>query len=83
MDEMGNVGEWLQRDLGAVEGAAARGTARLSCLVQPFLRSASDLFAFLVQPGSLNTPWIVAASELIRLSYPGSGHRRERAPQAW
>src|SRR3974390_3121644 len=39
-----------------------------SCLVQPFFRSASDLFAFLAQPGSLKTPWTVAASEPIRLS---------------
>src|SRR6516225_8240875 len=39
-----------------------------SCLVQPFFRSASDLFLFLAQPGSLNTPWIVAESELIHLS---------------
>src|SRR5208283_2388159 len=36
-----------------------------SCFVQPFLRSASDLFAFLPQPGSLKTSWIVAESELI------------------
>src|SRR5450756_1395638 len=43
-----------------------------SCLVQPFLRSASDLFAFLPQPGSLKTSWILADSELIRLSY-GTG----------
>src|SRR5271167_1359998 len=43
-----------------------------SCLVQPFLRSASDLFVFLPQPGSLKSSWIVADSELIRLSY-GNG----------
>ena len=54
-----------------------------SCLVQPFLRSASDLFAFLAQPGSLKTPWMVADSELIRLSYlqngglPEHGRRQE------
>src|SRR6266496_3681492 len=41
-----------------------------NCLVQPFFRSASDLLAFLPQPGSLKTSWIVADSELIRLSYP-------------
>src|SRR5579883_2072877 len=39
-----------------------------SCFVQPFLRSASVLFAFLPQPGSLKTSWIVAVSELICLS---------------
>src|SRR6516225_1190180 len=39
-----------------------------NCLVHPFLRSASDLLAFLPQPGSLKTSWMVADSELIRLS---------------
>ena len=32
MDQMGDVGEGLQRDLGAVEGAAACGTAGLELL---------------------------------------------------
>src|SRR5271166_513795 len=36
-----------------------------SCLVQPFLRSASDLFWFFAQPGSLKTAWIVEERELI------------------
>src|SRR5271169_1713743 len=55
-----------------------------NCFVQPFLRSASDLFAFLPQPGSLKTPWIVADSELIRVSYPRSARlprcESERTP---
>src|SRR6266536_1521395 len=49
-----------------------------SCLVQPFLRSASDLFAFLPQPGSLNTSWMVVDSELIRLSSPRNGLPKRR-----
>ena len=32
--------------------------ARLCRKSHPFLRSASDLFAFLPQPGSLKTPWM-------------------------
>jgi hypothetical protein len=51
--------------------------------VQPFFRSASDLFAFLPQPGSLNTSWIVADSELIRLSYPQNGLPKGRANLAF
>ena len=32
MDEMGDIGDRLQRDLGAVEGAAAGGSAGLQLL---------------------------------------------------
>src|SRR5260363_5906 len=56
-----------------------------SCLVQPFLRSASDLLAFLPQPGSLKTFWIVADSELIGFSCwrtVGASCER-RSPGAW
>src|SRR5262245_50393049 len=45
-----------------------------NCLVQPFFRSASDLLAFLLQPGSLKTSWMVADSEVMIVSFQGPQH---------
>ena len=64
--EVGDVGDGLQRDLRAVEGAAAGSRAGLrAAWCSPFLRSFSDFAWFLSQPGSLKTSWILLASVLI------------------
>ena len=56
MHEMSDVGQRLQRDLGAVEGAAAGRAARLELLGAALFTFASDFLVFLPQPGSLKLP---------------------------
>jgi len=64
MDQMGNIGERLQSYFRAVKRTppAALRAATVSCNL---FALSLGLFAFLPQPGSLKTPWIVADSELI------------------
>jgi hypothetical protein len=73
-----HVHDGLQRDLGAVEGAAAGRGAGVSCLVQPFLRSLADLPWLTSQPGSSKTWAILALSDGDMLT---SGARCQRSLQ--
>jgi hypothetical protein len=66
--QMGDIGDRLQRDLGAVEGAAAGRARRAQLLGAALLAFLLRFSLVLAAAGSLNTSWILADSELISLS---------------
>ncbi len=67
MDEVSDIGQGLQRDLGAVEGATARRAARLQLL-------GTALFAF-----GLRLVRILAATRLVEHFLDG-GRQRAHSP---
>ena len=69
MHEMRDVGDGLERNLCAIEGAAARRPAGLKLLGAALLALFFGLALILPQPGSLKTSWILFESELIHVSW--------------
>ena len=57
VSQVGDIDDGLQGDLGPVRDAARRRHAGANCLLQPFLRSFSDLALFFAQPGSSKSSW--------------------------
>ena len=70
MHEMRDVGDGLERNLCAIEGAAPGRPAGLKLLSAALLALFFGLaFQFLPQPSSLKTSWILFESEFIHVSW--------------
>lgn len=65
MDQVRNVGDRLQDDLGAVKAQPPAAAPGVSGFEQPSLRALASLPRLLSQAGSSKTSWILALSEVI------------------
>ncbi len=75
MHQMRDIGNRLQRDLGAVEGASSGGPAGRQLLGAAFLAFLLGLPWFLPQPGSSKTSWILLPASSFSLLRPFPGLR--------